>query len=65
MASLFFNNTKSKLCRSEIFTVFGEWGRPDMLVYQYLQSIFNKKKNFLSKQFWKSHERFYLYKRCM
>ena len=47
MASLFFNNTKVNCVGLRFFTVFGEWGRPDMLVYQYLQSIFNKKKFFI------------------
>ena len=46
MAEVFFNNSKIKCVGLRFFTVFGEWGRPDMLVYQYLQSIYNKK-NFL------------------
>ena len=33
------------------FTVFGEWGRPDMLIYKYLKSIFYKKEKFYLNNF--------------
>ena len=35
------------------FTIYGEWGRPDMLILKYIIAI-KKRKNFLLKQFWKS-----------
>ena len=43
MADIFFKNTGIKCVGFRFFTVFGEWGRPDMLIYKYLESIFNKK----------------------
>jgi len=33
------------------FTVFGEWGRPDMLINKYLKSIFYKKEKFYLNNF--------------
>ncbi len=51
MVEVFFNNSKIKCVGLRFFTVFGEWGRPDMLVYQYLQSIYNKKKTFYLNNF--------------
>ena len=33
-----------KLIGLRFFTVFGEWGRPDMLIFKYLKSIYEKKK---------------------
>ena len=29
------------------FTLFGEWGRPDMFMMKYLRSSFFNKKNFI------------------
>ena len=46
IAEIFLQNTTIKSSGLRFFTVFGEWGRPDMLVFKYLQSIFNKKKKF-------------------
>ena len=46
IAKVFLQNTSIKCIGLRFFTVFGEWGRPDMLVYKYLQSIFNKRKKF-------------------
>ena len=43
MVDVFLKNTKITSIGLRFFTVFGEWGRPDMLVYKYLQSIYNKK----------------------
>ena len=34
------------------FTIYGEWGRPDMLILKYIIAF--KKEKFLLKQFWKS-----------
>ena len=51
MAEMFFKNTITKAIGFRFFTVYGEWGRPDMLVYKYLESIFNKKKTFYLNNF--------------
>ena len=51
MVEIFFKNTNIKCVGFRFFTVFGEWGRPDMLVYKYLESIFNKKKTFYLNNF--------------
>jgi len=51
MVDIFFSNSNTKCVGFRFFTVFGEYGRPDMLVYQYLQSIFNKKKIFFLNNF--------------
>lgn len=51
MVDIFFSNSKTKCVGFRFFTVFGEYGRPDMLVYQYLQSMFNKKKIFFLNNF--------------
>jgi len=46
IAEIFLQNSSIKCIGLRFFTVFGELGRPDMLVYKYLQSIFNKNKKF-------------------
>ncbi len=46
LAELFFSNTLTKCVGLRFFTVFGEWGRPDMLIYKYLKSSFDKKTKF-------------------
>ena len=46
---IFFQNSNTSCVGLRFFTVFGEWGRPDMLIYKYLQSIYNKRKKILSK----------------
>lgn len=46
MVEIFFRGTNTKVTGLRFFTVFGEWGRPDMLVYKYLESLFNRKKIF-------------------
>jgi len=43
---IFFKDLKTYCVGLRFFTVFGEWGRPDMLIFQYLSSIFNSKKIF-------------------
>jgi len=48
MAEIYSNDYKLKLIGLRFFTVFGEWGRPDMFVMKYLDSFFNKKKFFLN-----------------
>jgi len=46
IAELISLNNKISIIGLRFFTVFGEWGRPDMLIYKYLKSIFNKKEKF-------------------
>ena len=40
-------NNKISLIGLRFFTVYGEWGRPDMFIMKYLNSIFNKKNFYL------------------
>ena len=46
IAELISLNNKISIIGLRFFTVFGEWGRPDMLIYKYLRSIFNKREKF-------------------
>jgi UDP-glucuronate 4-epimerase len=46
LVELYFENSKTICVGLRFFTVFGEWGRPDMLIYKYLSSIYDKKKKF-------------------
>lgn len=43
MAKIFSKTYKMKIIGLRFFTVFGEWGRPDMVVYKLFNSIFKKK----------------------
>ncbi len=56
-----FYNVKSIGLR--FFTVYGEWGRPDMFYSKVLDAAFKKKKT-LCQQLWEPFKRFYLHKRC-
>ncbi len=42
-AKLFSKLFKKKFIGLRFFTVYGEWGRPDMLIYKYLTSAINNK----------------------
>ena len=44
MAQHYCNTFKIKALGLRFFTVFGEWGRPDMLIIKFLISSLNKKK---------------------
>ena len=46
LVELYFENSKTICVGLRFFTVFGEWGRPDMLIYKYLASIYDSKKKF-------------------
>ena len=46
IVELFFKDSVTKSVGLRFFTVYGEWGRPDMLIYKYLRSIFHKKTKF-------------------
>jgi len=48
MADIYSKSYGLKLNGLRFFTVFGEWGRPDMFIMKYLNSFFNKKKFFLN-----------------
>ena len=51
IVEIFFKNSNIKPIGLRFFTVFGEYGRPDMLVYKYLEAIFNNKKIFYLNNF--------------
>ena len=43
LAQLYFDNFKMQLVGLRFFTVYGPWGRPDMIYFKYLNSLrFNK-----------------------
>ena len=46
ICELIADNNKGVFIGLRFFTVFGEWGRPDMLIYKYLKAIFYKKEKF-------------------
>jgi UDP-glucuronate 4-epimerase len=48
MADIYSKSYGLKLNGLRFFTVFGEWGRPDMFIMKYLNSFFNKKKFYLN-----------------
>ena len=43
ISSIFNNYYKLKLTGLRFFTVYGEWGRPDMMMLQFISSFYNKK----------------------
>ncbi len=48
IARNFFENYKFKSVGLRFFTVFGEWGRPDMFMFKYLTAAYYKKKFYLN-----------------
>ena len=44
ISSIYANTYNLKIIGLRFFTVFGEWGRPDMFIMKYLKSIFFKEK---------------------
>ena len=48
LASVFSNQYKIKFIGLRFFTVYGEWGRPDMFMMKYLNSCFKNQKFFLN-----------------
>ena len=46
IVELFFKNSITRTVGLRFFTVYGEWGRPDMLIFKYLRSIFYTKTKF-------------------
>ncbi len=46
MANVFSSQFKISLIGLRFFTVYGEWGRPDMFMMKYLNSSYNKSKKF-------------------
>jgi UDP-glucuronate 4-epimerase len=51
ISALLLANKKMSIIGFRFFTVFGEWGRPDMLIFKYLRSCFNKKEKFYLNNF--------------
>ena len=47
-AKMYYENYRFNSVGLRFFTVFGEWGRPDMFLFKYLSSITNKKKFILN-----------------
>ena len=43
ISSIFSNYYKLKLTGLRFFTVYGEWGRPDMMMLQFISSFIIKK----------------------
>lgn len=48
IAKNYFENYKFKSIGLRFFTVFGEWGRPDMFMFKYLTAAYHKKKFYLN-----------------
>ena len=48
IARNYFENYKFKSIGLRFFTVFGEWGRPDMFMFKYLTAAYHKKKFYLN-----------------
>ena len=51
MAAIFSQLYKIKMVGLRFFTVFGEWGRPDMFMMKYLNSSYDPKKKFYLNNF--------------
>ena len=51
MAEVFSRQYNISFIGLRFFTVYGEWGRPDMFLMKYLTSSFNKKSNFYLNNF--------------
>ena len=51
MADVFSEQFKIYFVGLRFFTVYGEWGRPDMFMMKYLQSSFNSSKKFYLNNF--------------
>tara|TARA_Y100000591_G_C21852720_1_gene712739 strand:+ start:803 stop:1765 length:963 start_codon:yes stop_codon:yes gene_type:complete len=48
IANMYFENYNFKSVGLRFFTVFGEWGRPDMFMIKYLNAVYNSKKFYLN-----------------
>ena len=48
IAKNFYENYNFKSVGLRFFTVFGEWGRPDMFMFKYLSASYHKKKFYLN-----------------
>jgi UDP-glucuronate 4-epimerase len=46
MVNVLLQKNKTKCIGLRFFTVYGEWGRPDMLMMKYLNATYNKSKVF-------------------
>ena len=43
IAKNYFENYKFKSVGLRFFTIYGEWGRPDMFIFKYLTAAYHKK----------------------
>ena len=59
MAEIYSNENKLKIIGLRFFTVFGEWGRPDMFLFKFYKSFFSKKCFFLNNS--GNHDRDFTY----
>ena len=59
MAEIYAKQFNIKLIGLRFFTVFGEWGRPDMFLFKYFNSFFKKKTFFLNNN--GNHDRDFTY----
>ncbi len=59
MAEIYSKQYKLKIIGLRFFTVFGEWGRPDMFLFKFYRSFFNKKIFFLNNK--GNHDRDFTY----
>ena len=65
MATVFSSQYKIFMVGLRFFTVFGEWGRPDMFMMKYLTSSYDKKKKFYLNNFGNHTRDFtYIYDVC-
>ena len=60
MAEIFSNQYDISFIGLRFFTVYGEWGRPDMFLMKYLTSSYDKKSNFYLNNYGK-HTRDFTY----
>ena len=59
LAETYANQFNIKIIGLRFFTVFGEWGRPDMFLFKYFNSFFNNKLFFLNNS--GNHDRDFTY----
>ena len=59
MAEIYSKQYKLKIIGLRFFTVFGEWGRPDMFLFKFYKSFFSKKCFFLNNS--GNHDRDFTY----
>ena len=58
MADVLQLNNKTKFVGLRFFTIYGEWGRPDMFMIKYLNAIYDKSKVFYLNNYGNHHRDF-------